>query len=1165
MNLSRTPSPQFLTSDDFSPPSRLMPLTTKYYTPKSQRELRGWRTEVVSPNSGLQVTSQRPFVVKSKGQWTRQPRYPKERRGNETVKTKNTHRKTASEIVKVPLVPVLGDVLEVQEGRQGEERKGTYLPPLRRVDNHDSHHDHPAPSLPDLLFTTDPQTSFKPKPRPKHTHSMPSTLLRPSLPAFILSDRQIRFQSPLRISIGVEIDGSPYQERFLFERVVKTVYRPQRLLKPEKMDSEDREDYSGEIEELGGIDEEEESGVETVRESRGSQVETGEEVPASVSYHKYKTVIPRRSTTESLPKFHPLHLPSNPPAPDPSLHYPSSPPPTPSIDPSPPSPASIPPSQTPLFPSPDHIPPSQIAPTPSTDPVSPSIDLISSSIDSFPVSELSSSHSTDPQVVPIPDTSRSHMEIQGSEHTILTDLSDNSHSFDQKIEVVTESDEKNTEKSAKSTKNEAKIDTFKRKSLQKVKEAVKITGEASKFSVPSITVECASPLLELQGEINEENELISQSSDGEAVPLERRASIYEYYPEAIEEENVDEQSDPSSLSSRKTHLTGKITPVATSRRQSVFNTPSPEPNPGQFSRNSTGNLRSVIPRRSLTGGETLKRSISRVTDEESSSLSVEMQQEEGKTQVKRNSEVKKVEQKQGKSLQTGKVRSRRGSKVLVKGSAVRGKTEVGETGEEKERPPAELGKPGGNKGNSGVKVSALAGAISQSNRLVPAVDSVNKTPRRTSFDSQRKKQPRSRRSSDVFTFLEPESVSADEVFVRQFSFALMKFILSTDGPSLSQVAESTLSTVKAKVLDVGYRLGVPAKLKTQVSLLPTVHSDSSIQTPLSSIIKSKSSGVTPSKLTKSIKKTPIKSKIPLNQSYDDSDVSEPTPHHDALELTRSSSSAFELKHLSLLKNIATNLKISKEPPLFPPPPPVKKEEETESEREEYGPKPPLPIDLWFAGHTEDLEDDVESTLAALNQQIKPSELTAFTTQVTSHFKDLEAARTIDVMLATAKEEMDEKNYKECVERRKFMEYVKTLPEYLRLHLKDIAELRQIEQEGFVPVELTERFRHGFLKRKRKNQVLASRQGSEPALLYAKPTYTFTGLSTHSTTARATPLPPHTAHIGDVILTGGAHLVTDQNRYKERIYCRIKQEKDLDKFLLKRKRKNQSSISSVKSA
>lgn len=1181
MHISRTPSPPFpLPSEELIPLSapRLVALTTKYYTPKSRRELRGWREDSEFRTADLRIASQRPFEVKSKAQWTKQPRYPRDLQAPSPPLPKIAHKKSASELLRMPLTPSLGDLYltELCETPKNNP-KPSYLPFIRRLDNRDSHHTHTSPGIPNLHLATDPNNALKLKSKPRIPHLMPSTLLKPAPHAIeAVVDREIRFKSHETVSIGVEVDGSPYQERVVLERVNRLICRPQMYLKQrEELDiegsawSDGDEEYEGFIVTLGEDKTDRESNLSYSQESYAADEEkeaiSDLQFDSEIGETRAKAAFPKAkhhktvstSTVETQPLVTPLEEAQQ-------LEEDLSE-----------SQASVAMMQ-------------EAALCPSKPQTPDSLD------------QLDPARSPTPQcITPSSDLDRESQTSQREtmEREALEGMSTSSNLQDQKKEMaLMQCDEQMLTKELNLVKGLRRAEAIKRKSLlldeEKAREtALKLQIESApepisvpisgQFKAPSITIELsrASPGTPPPSPPSPTASMTSSLSPPDpalTAQIDRRASIHEYYPEAIEEEIREDQSDFSFASSRKSsHTKGVPTPFATSRRTSFESEKIPV-----LSRKSTLKGKYMKPRRSLTEDGGLQRagsSFALKTDEEGTNLSSEVPEEEEKIQTpasKAHVESAKPA-KPGKSAIKTKPATRRNSKVRI---PKRKPTKINASkttlpvdpfsGESSPRIESSTPTPKAGK----TKISGFASAISQSSRLTPAVELV-KAPRRVSFGSIKKKsKDEVRRNSDVFTFEEDNYMSADEVFVRQFSFALMKVIIGLDKHILSELDRVAVSVVKEKVLGIGYSQHFPQGNKGGKALIPAFESDPSLQSTLGAVIlkaplfKTRSSvsnpSLTPSKSQKTPSKPPFKPKLALDQSIGESDMSDPTPHPSGLDHARANS-LFELKHLSLLQNIASNLRNTAVPEQQPVPDNPKSESESEEEVE----KPPLPVDLWFVGHSEDLEDDVPASLEALFKTVRPIEMNAFTTNVTNFFKDAESAKTIDVMLASEKQEMDEANYRESVERRKFQEYVKTLPEYWELKGKEKAELRQVEHERFVPSEQNAYFRHGFMKRKRRNQVVTSRQGSQPALLYAKPTYTFTGLSSRYYTACTSPQSIQRERIGDVVLSGGAHLVKEENSYRERIYCRIKQEKNLDQFALKGKHRRaaQGSISSVKSA
>jgi hypothetical protein len=360
---------------------------------------------------------------------------------------------------------------------------------------------------------------------------------------------------------------------------------------------------------------------------------------------------------------------------------------------------------------------------------------------------------------------------------------------------------------------------------------------------------------------------------------------------------------------------------------------------------------------------------------------------------------------------------------------------------------------------------------------------------------------------------------ADEVFVRHFALNMMAFMHSI-APKRSAAAArglTQLSKVRKEVLSMGYG-PIPSETGRRVSIF-SKRRDSFLGTKRQRFRKSITSGA-----LEGLKENLDEA---LHTSDNESDSNDSISSAD-MRLAKFSRAEFEIKHLSMLKSLALRLMSLMNP----------------SEPEEIEAITQLtPVELWEKEY-KDQHETVSCTLDKLFKDTKALPITAFTSVVTSFFKDPQAARSgADDTEELERMEIDTNNYREALERRKFEEYWRQLSNQQRLRLAQSEALCQLTSTRLNPSELSHFFHNHFLKRKRRRFMQETRNGAPPAVLYARPRVTDTGLAleyyqTMVRRARKARLPK------DVVLSGGAHVVKSEEEYNERVYCRLKHEKDL---------------------
>lgn len=365
---------------------------------------------------------------------------------------------------------------------------------------------------------------------------------------------------------------------------------------------------------------------------------------------------------------------------------------------------------------------------------------------------------------------------------------------------------------------------------------------------------------------------------------------------------------------------------------------------------------------------------------------------------------------------------------------------------------------------------------------------------------------------------------ADEVFVRHFALNMLGFMHKI-APRKSSVAArglTQLSKVRKEVLSLNYGpLG--SEVQRRASILSRRRTSTNNKKNSRKIRRS----------ITSVALEGLKENLDHELHPSDDDIaSDDSANSAELRLAKFSRADFEIKHLSMLKSLAMKLLNLNQAP--------------ESEEPEVQPKL-TPGELWEREYKEQRQT-VSNALDSLFKDFKPPPITAFTSVVTNFFRDPHSLRAaLDDNEELEKMEMDTKNYQEELERRKFKEYSKQFNMCENLHLtQPEVMMHQITNERFHPMEVASYLHHMIVKRKRRRITLEMRQGELPAALRAKPKTSETGLPLEYyyrkvREARKAGLP------ADVVLSGGAHLVQSEEEYQERVYCRLKHEKNLQKL------------------
>jgi len=358
---------------------------------------------------------------------------------------------------------------------------------------------------------------------------------------------------------------------------------------------------------------------------------------------------------------------------------------------------------------------------------------------------------------------------------------------------------------------------------------------------------------------------------------------------------------------------------------------------------------------------------------------------------------------------------------------------------------------------------------------------------------------------------------ADEVFIRHFALNMLGFMHSMvpkRSPAVSR-GFTQLSKVRKDILSLNYG-PVSGDSHRRLSIF-TKRKGGNRRRIRKSITTSALAG-----LKESLESA-------LNPSEDEVD-SEDSESSTDLQRAHFSRAEFEIKHLSMLKSLALRL-LSLMNPVEP---------------EEIPATPPLTAaELWELQYR-DNHEVVSHTLDRLFKDSKALPITAFTSVVTSFFKDPHARNLTDDTKELETVEVDAEHYREALERRKFQEYSKQLYAQQLLHFAHSDSLCQQNSTRMNPSELTRFFHSLFLKRKHRRLMLEMRNGALPAVLHAKPQYTSTGLALDYYESRVR-LAVKAALPRDVVLSGGAHLVHSEEERCERVYCRLKHENNLQRL------------------
>lgn len=1169
---------------------RLRALVTKYYSPGEREEVQGWRRALESDSGELSVQTSRPYTVRNKGQWTSQPRYPH----TKIVKTaaKPLHKQSKAKLPKEALKVSVGE-LDIEPGTLSESAK-LYLPPLRHLDNSASHHDHPAPSERTLIvvaekdvFPTKAQKQKKSKARGRT-----KTVTKP------IEDRVVRFPMQTRDSfLLADEEECPVEEKLILTALVKPVAGPEKRVRQNRTKRVDNTGLSRVLD--NPQTEEETTSLPQVTIERTEQSEQSEE-----SLFTYTDDAGELEETDQFASEleQPTPFPDLQPTPiqefdllpheqeaeivsfqevqltpiEDNLH---------TLD------GKCASFQDPLPPLFDSTNDETVRGMKWA-----SVSTMENSLGQALYPEDRPTEGTHERINTMgTEVSLESFEVPSSEIASNIQILES-------INVEEEKEEVFTEKAVSQVIPRKRTD--KRGSLQhsvpdsspRLKKAVSvelpyIPSQSSRDS--SSAVLSASQLAELDFRMqkgikkppppppledaesrpppqarkppkeanfkrsNLGNSILKKSKT--SVKFTVKADVFDFKQDVSKPVEAQAPAIVHSNSTKEEEIYAVIQEQAgeESEEEGANTSQLSKPYIEQLKTGISLQVSEWMHRRSSVNLEGLQRrdssQVEGSLEDEPLNKSTSIAEEE-KLGYKPRKETQKGKKSTVKTAQVSRKSTQK--KTLPYVSSIElPTTKISKTSPEAS--PMKLIKP------IAVEVSAPAVALKRSaqsslSSSVKSSDSeeideeksgpeTSKTKRSYVEPKQRRKQvirtkskekseevKNSRRRGSIVASDYSDATSeqdhfiprqpADEVFVRHFALNILGFMHSIASKKSSVVARglAQLSKVRKEVLSLKYGpLGSEAK-----------HRASILSRRRTSTMNTKN----PGKLRRSITSVALEGlKENLDHELNPSDdevASNDSANSADLRLAKFSRADFEIKHLSMLKSLAMKLLNLNQLP----------------EPEELKIQPKLtPRELWEREYN-DHRQTVSSTLDSLFKDFKPAPITAFTSVVTNFFRDPQSLRTaVEDNEELEKVEMDTKNYKEELERRKFKEYSKQWGMCEGLHLAQPEVLmHQVTNERFNPAELSSYFHRMIVKRKLRRTTLELRQGELPAVLRAKPKTSETGLPLEYyhrkvREARKAELP------ADVVLSGGAHLVQSEEEYSERVYCRLKHEKNLQKF------------------
>jgi len=1142
--------------------SHLAALVTKYYSPGGKEEVQGWRRSLDTEVGNLSVQTSRPYTVRNRGQWTSQPHYPH----TKTVKTASNPKLKQSQekLVKVALKPSVGEL--AWELETGTEAAKLYLPPLRHLDNSASHHDHPALTERPLIVVAEKDVfpAKAPKPAKSKARGRTKTTTHP------IDARLVQFPKSTRYSFSLPTEEPPMQEKCVLALACKPVAAPEkrvRQFRPKQPDSDHLFEKSE--------SREEEIGAEAIEDQ-------SEQSEGSLFSYTDEAEESDQSVLE--------------PTPFPDLQ------PTPTQEDclfTPEPETRIPPfSDVKITPITENLPTLEGRSTYCRDPLPALFDPANEETDrGTKWTSVSTMENSLGQALYVDDRS-----IEGTHERVNTEVSLESFEaasseFASNIQIVD---------SIIIVSEAAQEELFLEVPASKVvqREGVRKRGSVQvpkPDTSPRLKKAVSLELPPLSYQPRHEAPAAPVLSSAQLADLETRTQKGTKKPPPFLE--LETRTVPQTRKTRKEASFRKPSmgsPIA--KKSKTASKPTTKVEEFDFNRDVSkpSDLQTAI----------LTHSNSAVDGEDYLVIheqAGEESEEEGCDTSKPSGEVPIEEVKKAVGLNLYQLAQRRSS-VNLEGMLRRGSTQADPSLEEEplnksasivdastqkveSNKPSRKGKSRTNKTTQPPRkftqkkttvaaqlpettkisvtspeeptiklirtvsgeVSAHAAGLKRSaqSSLSSSFESSDseeiearksgteaskaKTRKQTARPKPKAKEARvGRKRTSIFSsdrsdygsesdFSSLSRQPADEVFVRHFAVNMLGFmhrIAPKHSPAVTR-GLAQLSKVRKEVLSIGYGvLGGDAQRRASI------------------LARRRTSNVDikrPQRLRRSITSVALaglKENLDheLNPSDDDA-ASDESQSSSELRHVKFSRADFEIKHLSMLKSLAMKLLNIGQ---F-------------AEVEEVPAVPQLSAgELWELEY-KDHRQTVSHTLDGLFKDYKTSPITAFTSVATNFFRNPQSLRNAaEENEELEKVEIDTENYRDELERRKFQEYSRQWTTYKVMRLAPPESMHQVTNERFNPVELSMYFRSMILKRKLRRSVLEVRNGTQPVVLKAKPRTTDTGLlleyyQQQVRAAEKAKLPR------DVILSGGAHQVESQAEYQERVYCRIKHEKNLQKF------------------
>lgn len=1151
--------------------SRLAALVTKYYSPEEKEEVLGWRRPIDTEIGNLSVQTSRPYTIRSRGQWTSQPHYPH----TKIVKTASEpkFKQSQEKLVKAALKPSVGELAWKHETET--ETAKLYLPPLRHLDNSASHHDHPAPIERPLVVVAEKDVfpTKAPKPFKSKARSRTKTITSP------IEARLVKFPKPTHYCFAPSIEEPPIQEKLVLALISKPVAAPEKRVRQFRS----KEPASNHLFEKSVSREEEDSPEvkeDQLEQSEGSLFSYTDQAEESdqliQEYTPFPDLQPRPTQEDSLSspaqeagislfleaKITPIHenLASLDPGNLPTLEDKSD-----------------------CF----------------QEPLPALFDHTNEETDrGTKWTSVSTMENSLGQAIYVEDRSIEGVHERVNTEASLESFEVASSGFASNIQIVdniavvreAEKEEDSPEKPASQVvptvhigglTPASKADTSPRPKkavtldlpplpsqprqkapatvlsaaqladleprMQKGKKKPPPLIELETHTTPparKTRKETTSRRLSLGSPITKKSKTASKPTSKAEVfdfnrdvpkPLDMQIATLTHSNSAVEgedylviqeqagEESEEEGGDSSQIS--KPSVEAPMEEIKKAVSLSLYRRGSANLE-GIMRRGSTQAEASLEEEplnksTSIVDTNTPKAGSSKASRKGEKRINKTTQPTRRQTQKKTPSytqppetkvTVTSPEESPMKLIKTVSVEASAPAVVPKRSaqSSLSSSSESSESEEAEERKPStEAGKVKGNESKPRRK---------QTSRVKSKANETKTARKRGSiFSSDRSDYG----SESDFSNLPRQP--ADEVFVRHFALNMLAFMHSIAPKRSPQVTRglNQLSKVRKEVLSIGYGV-LGGESQRRASILARRRT-STVDINRPKRLRRSITSVALAGLKENLDHA-------LNTSDDDA-ASDDSINSTELRLSKFSRAEFEIKHMSMLKSLAMRL--------------LNLSQFTEVEEPPAAPQLTA-VERWEQEYR-DNRQTVSHTLDGLFKDFKSGPITAFTSVVTNFFRDPQAMRNAaEENEELEKVEIDTQNYREEVERRKFNEYSRQWTAYEVLRLTQPESMHQVTNERLHPQELSLYFRSMMLKRKRRRLVLEIRNGTQPAVIKAKPRTTDTGLlldyyEQQVRAARKAELPR------DVVLSGGAHQVQSQEEYQERVYCRLKHEKNLQKF------------------